>query len=163
MEQTPSQCWHCGADTTRDRAAGLTYCSGCGRGWVPDSSVANGQPTTPLDADDAADRRRWMICFWLCFLLTPAATFLTWAGIPTLIRLLPGSSPVVVRMLGGYAVLGMFAVGTLSTSYCLLRYRNMQLTPVETIGHMLWNFVVVVVGYVGVMLVAQATLNVLIR
>lgn len=162
MDTPAPQCPHCGADTSRDHAAGLTYCSACGRDLAP-VLYAPKEPQVPLDADDLADLRRWRICFWLCFLLTPAATMLAGFGIPTLIRMMPGVGGRAVQLLGGYAVFGVFVVGTLSSAYCLLRIKNEKLDRAEVIARVILYAVGMVFAYIGILFAGCLTVTPFLR
>lgn len=130
---------------------------------MPERSVEMDQPAVPLDADDAADRRRWRLCFWLCFLLTPAVTMLTGAGIPVLIRLLPGNGNRLAQMFGVYAVLGMFALGTLGAAYCLLRLRNGELDWGDFVARLVVYSAALVFAYIGILFVGCGTIAALLR
>lgn len=118
------------------------------------------EPPVPLDADDLADLRRWRICFWLCFLLTPAATMLAGIGITVVIRMMPGVGSRAVQLLGGYAIFGVFAVGTLSTAYCLLRIKNEKLDRAEIVARVILYAVGMVFAYIGIFFAGCVTASV---
>ncbi len=138
MSSLPHHCSHCGADTRQDRAAGLTYCSGCGRDPRPEV------PLAPLDADDRLDLRRWRLAFWGWFFVTPVAALLC-------IGLAPGFRSYQVVGISGMAIvalsaLGILAVGMLGAGYCRVkldpRPREWHETVTETLGRTAAIFVV---------------------
>ena len=163
MEIEPQPCSRCGADTQIDRAAGLTYCSACGSGLSAGPDVLKTDPAHSPDADDVADRRRWKQCFWLAFFLTPVATMAAGAGATFLIRTLPAIGNETGQLLGIYSVIGTFAAGILSSSYCLLRIRNETLTRGETLAHLILYAFGMVVAYGGILFAGCGVLSVFLR
>lgn len=151
MENEPTLCSNCGANTQQDHASGLTYCSSCG-GSIPTAPVAaKVDSPSPLDDDDVADQRRWRRCFWLAFFLTPVAPVLAGAGAAFLFRTIPGIDTDLSQRLALGSGMGTFAAGVLSSSYCLLRIRNETLSRKETI-------VQLIVQSIGMAIVAIAML-----
>lgn len=138
MSSLPHHCSHCGADTQQDRAAGLTYCSGCGRDPRPEI------PTGPLDADDRMDQRRWRQAFWGWFFVTPVAALLCVGLAPSFRGYafwgFTGTELVAL------SALGIFAVGMLGSGYCKVkldpRPREWHQVITDTLGRAAAIFVV---------------------
>lgn len=80
--------------------------------------------------EELADRRRWRICCWLLFLLTPAATMLVGSGRNWLQGILPD---VLLRAIGpglfglrGAVVVGV--LGAMAAGFCLVRLHTQPRT-----------------------------------
>lgn len=138
MTSLPNHCFHCGADTQQDRAAGLTYCSACGRDPRPEV------PPGPLDADDRSDLRHWHLAFWGWFFVTPVAALLC-------VGLAPSFSVYSVwgftgNELVALSAFGIFAVGMLGGGYCKVkldpRPREWHQVITDTLGRAAAIFVV---------------------
>ena len=163
MENEPQPCSNCGADTQQDRAAGLTYCAACGSGLredpVPTGTVSAHSP----DADDVADRSRWKQCFWLAFFLTPVAPFIAGMGATLLMRTFPDLDNQMGNLLVTFSAIGVFAVGVLSSSYCLLRIRDETLNRSETLAHMVLYAFGMVIAYGGILFAGCGVLSMFFR
>lgn len=159
MEKHPIPCARCGADVSRDINAGLTYCSGCGRGLEPSTEHLDEIAPPSMDADDLADRRRWRISFWLIFLLTPVAMLLTGFGsasagdwLPAFIAGTKGAA--AMRDFAALGVLGVLVLGALGSGYCLKRLKNTAQNTKEAIVQIVGFaigilFLYVVIGFAG--------------
>lgn len=99
------------------------------------------------------ERRRWRLCFWLCFLLTPAAVLLL-ALQPNLFKnVIPGSAGQFLRMMAPFGVVGTFAAGALGAGYCLAKLHAKPRTTAGLIGATVAFAVGLTVVYVGILFV----------
>ena len=167
MEKHPITCARCGADVSRDTSAGLTYCSGCGRGLEPSTEHLDEIAPPSMDADDLADRRRWRISFWLIFLLTPVAMLLTGFGsasagdwLPAFIAGTKGAA--VIRDFAVLGVLGVLGLGALGSGYYLQRLKMSAQTTTEAIAQTIGFafvilFIYAVIGFAGCLVTVSIT------
>ena len=158
MEKHPIACARCGADVSRDKSAGLTYCSGCGRGLDASVEPLDEVALDPNDADDIADRRRWRISFWLIFLLTPVAMLLTGFGsasagdwLPAFIAGTKGAA--AMRDFAALGVLGVLVLGALGSGYCLQRLKNTAQNTKEAIVQIVGFAIGILFLYLGIALI----------
>ena len=167
MEKHLITCARCGADVSRDTSAGLTYCSGCGRGLEPSTEHLDEIAPPSMDADDLADRRRWRISFWLIFLLTPVAMLLTGFGSASAGEWLPAfiagtKGAAAMRDFAVFGVLGMLVLGALGSGYCLQRLKRTAQTNGEAIAQIVGFaigilFLYVVIAFSGCLLALPFT------
>lgn len=85
------------------------------------------------------------------------------AGATFLIRTLPAIGNETGQLLGFYSVIGTFAAGVLSSSYCLLRIRNETLTRSETLARLILYAIGMVVAYIGILFAGCGTLSILLN
>ena len=163
MEIEPQPCSHCGADTRQDRAAGLTYCSGCGGDLTARPALAGSNPNDSADVDDIADQTRWRRCFWLAFFLTPVAPVLAGAGAAFLFRTIPGIDTDLSQLLALCSGMGTFAAGVLRSSYCLLRIRNETLSGKEAIVQLIFQSIGMAIISIAILFAGCGVLSVFIR
>lgn len=143
MNVDPSRCANCGVDIRAEIANGLDRCTGCG-----------GNFPLPLVNDEARRvRRHWRLCFWLCFLLTPAAVLLVALQPNWFKDAVPGSAGQFLRMMAPIGVVGTFAAGALGAGYCLAKLHAKPRTTAGLIGVTIAFAVGLTVVYVGILFV----------
>ena len=126
-------------------------CPKCGRrfvegspnpSWCPDRGQLCSSPEVveppPLpeppyfeEYQTPAERRRWRICFWLCFLLTPVAVLLLAVGPEFFKNVISASARQFLQMMTPFGVFGTVAVGALGAGYCLAK---LHAKPRTTVG-----------------------------
>ena len=153
MQPDFQHCSHCGADIREDRHAGLTYCSACGRDPFPEE-------TPHLDMEDVADKGRWRVCFWLCFLLTPVAVFFGAMGARLLAGWLPGfgGGNMAAIVTNSAATLVLLALGLLGTGYCRMKFEKRYheagdgfVRTMTHAGRVLFIYVLAAIGIVALL------------
>ena len=115
MSKSPEVCPKCG-HRFAEGSPDLSSCPSCGE-LCSSQRVTNPPPLPEAPAlhDDQtpAERRRWRFCFWLCFLLTPAAVLLLALQPNVFKNVIPGSAGQFLRMMAPFGVVGTFAAGAL--------------------------------------------------
>ena len=99
-------------------------CYRCGHRWHSREGAAGGDDST----ETPRDRRRWLIWFWILFLLGP---FLAVLAVPmvfsaTATRAFPSWLQTVVRETGPFSVLAPLIAAALGASFCLVRWRRRE-------------------------------------
>lgn len=111
------------------------------------------QPEGLDEVQTRGERRRWRLCFWLCFLLTPAAVFLL-ALQPELFKnVISGSGRQFLQMMAPFGIVGTFAVGALGAGYCLAKLHAKPRPTAGLIGATVAFAVGLTVVYVGILFV----------
>jgi hypothetical protein len=155
MSKSPRACPKCGhrfPEGTPDPS----WCPGCGE-LCSGLEVVEPAPLPPPPDFEAfqtpAERRRWRLCFWLCFLLTPPAVLVT-VVLPNLFRsVAPGFAGQFLRLLAPAGVLGTFALGALGAGFCLAKLHAKPRTTAGLIGATVAFAVGLAVVYVGILFV----------
>lgn len=123
MSKSPEVCPKCGHQLPGG-SPDPSWCPGCGE--LCSSPAVVEPPPLPEppyfeDYQTPVERRRWRICFWLCFLLTPVAVPL-FALFPNLFQNVI-SVPVrqYLQMMTPIGIFGTVALGALGAGYCLAK------------------------------------------
>lgn len=124
-----NQCPKCQRDIPNDESA-LAKCPQCGELWYHPPPPPS--PVLPdLEDQTLAEHRRWRLCFWLCFLLTPVVVWLL-ALYPNWFKnVVPGSAAKFLQMMAPFGIVGAFGLGTFTASYCLAK---LYAKPRTTVG-----------------------------
>jgi len=155
MSHSPEVCPKCG-HRFPEGSPEHSRCPSCGQ--LCSSQQVGDPPPLPaqpgLDRNQTpAERRRWRLCFWLCFLLSPVAVLLV--GMQTSLLRGIGSGPAAqfLRMMVPFGVLGTFAAGALGAGYCLAKLHAKPRTTGGLIGATVAFAVGLTVVYVGILFV----------
>lgn len=104
MEKHPITCARCGADVSRDKSAGLTYCSACGTGLsrterereiCKQEEVRIASPRAELDPDTQIF---WKGLFWLSGIAAPVGTVLLYGVIQSILSLDQTSDEITIAV-----------------------------------------------------------------
>ena len=155
MSKSPEVCPKCG-HRFAEGSPDLSSCPSCGE-LCSSQRVTNPPPLPEAPAlhDDQtpAERRRWRFCFWLCFLLTPAAVLLLALQPNVFKNVIPGSAGQFLRMMAPFGVVGTFAAGALGAGYCLAKLHAKPRTTAGLTGATVAFAVGLTVVYVGILFV----------
>ena len=131
-------------------------CPSCGELGSSQQVVEPPPLSGPSGLDEvqtAGERRRWRLCFWLCFLLTPAAVLLA-VLLPNLFKnVVPGSGGQFRRLLAPFGVFGTFALGALGGGFCLAKLHAKPRTTAGLIAVTIALALGLTVVYVGILYV----------
>jgi hypothetical protein len=123
MSKSPEVCPKCG-HRFHEGSPNPGSCPGCGELCVGAEAVV--PPPLPTsrglnDDQTPTERRRWRLCFWLCFLLTPAAVLLVVLSPNLLKNVVPGPPGQFQRLFAPFGVVGTFALGAIGSGFCLAK------------------------------------------
>lgn len=155
MSKSPELCPKCG-HRFPEGSPNPSWCPGCGE-LCTSQQVSDPPPLSEqlgLDQHQTpAERRRWRLCFWLCFLLTPVAVLLV--GLQATLFRGIGSGPAgqFLRMMVPFGVVGAFAAGALGAGYCLAKLHAKPRTTAGLIGATVAFAVGLAVVYLGILFV----------
>ena len=132
MSPTPARCPKCQHEIAITESA-LTNCPHCGEVWRDTASAL----LVPADseAQTRSERRRWRLCFWLIFLLTPAATLLLVEQPLWLFSWMP---PVLQKVLHSFVPSSarwfiFLLAGAWGAGFCLTKLHTKARTPAALI------------------------------
>jgi hypothetical protein len=107
----------------------------------------------PDEVQTRGERRRWRLCFWLCFLLTPAAVLLAALLMSLFRNAVPGSAGQFQRWLAPFGVFPILALGTLGAGFSLAKLHAKPRTTAGLVGVTVAFAVGLTVVYVGILFV----------
>jgi hypothetical protein len=150
------RCANCQQELRLDRAAGLTYCSGCGTSLVP-SLVA--PPNEPPLAERS--RRQLKFCFWSLFLLTPVAGVLVSSDPDWVKDLLPDFITEIVPL--PLKVISTLGIGVLASSYCLVQLQDQDRSLAQVVSGTILMALGLLVGYFCIAFVGCGIIAVIVH
>lgn len=143
-KRSPTLCTHCGADVTRELAAGLPECAAC----------CSPLPEELFERDAATDQRRWRRTFWIIFFATPFLTLL--------IGLIPQAldgSPIPAPASGPlgkppreFSIAAALVAGATAAGYCFMKQRGETLPWWQTLLESVVYAVVILIVYTGILM-----------
>ena len=155
MSHSPEVCPKCGHRFPEGSSI-PSRCPGCGD-LCSNEQVLGPPPSAkppPLEeVQTRGERRRWRLCFWLCFLLTPAAVLLAVLLVSLFSSAAPGSAGQFQRLLAPFGVFPILALGTLGAGYCLAKLHAKPRTTAGLVGVTVAFAVGLTVVYVGILFV----------
>ena len=155
MSKSPEVCPKCG-HLLAEGSPDSSWCPGCGE-RCSSQRVAS-PPSMPgppgqEEIQTPSERRRWRLCFWLCFLLTPAASLLL-ALLPNFFKgTVPGSLAHFLPQVAPFGVFGTVALGTLGAGFSLAKLHAKPRTTAGLIGVTITIAVGLAVVYVSILFV----------
>jgi hypothetical protein len=86
------------------------------------------------EAQPPAERRRWRLCFWLCFLLAPVGVLLVGLQPGLFGGAVPGPVGQFLRLVAPFGLFGTYALGSLGAGYCLAKLHAKPRTTAGLVG-----------------------------
>jgi len=128
MNLTLARCPKCQHEISKTDSA-LANCPHCGEVWPADPSTPFAR--SDIETQTSSERRRWRLCFWLIFLLTPAATMLLAAQPRWLFSWMP---PVMQKLLHSAVPTSarwflFLLAGAWGAGFCLAKLHTKARTP----------------------------------
>ena len=148
MSHSPEVCPKCGHRFPEGSLI-PNRCPGCGE--LCSNEQVLGPPLEEVQT--RGERRRWRLCFWLCFLLTPAAVLLSVLLAGLFSNSASGSAGQFQRLLAPFGVFPILALGTLGAGYCLAKLHAKPRTTAGLVGVTVAFAVGLTVVYVGILFV----------
>lgn len=99
------------------------------------------------------NRGRWRLCFWLCFLLTPAAILLIATQANWLGTIFSGSTSQTLATLAPFGAVGTFVIGTIGAAYCLAKFHANTRTRAALVGTIILYVLGLAAAYAGILFV----------